>query len=113
MAKHYLQQHRRTLLPGWARGPKGMNNRQPDYALPDGTLRNLVNIDVDNSGIYADAMAAHASSRGAGCRGGLLLLESARFSYPRRNCANWTLTIPAHHCSAGSASDKPYLHVLQ
>jgi hypothetical protein len=30
--------------------PNGMNNRQPDYALPNGTLRNAVNTDIDNQG---------------------------------------------------------------
>lgn len=31
----------------------GMNNRQPDHALPDGTLRNAVNARIDNSGIVS------------------------------------------------------------
>lgn len=30
--------------------PKGMNNRQPDYALPEGTLRNAVNVNFDARG---------------------------------------------------------------
>lgn len=30
--------------------PAGMNNRQPDYALPAGTLRNAVNVDLDQIG---------------------------------------------------------------
>ena len=30
--------------------PAGMNNRQPEYALPAGTLRNAVNADLDQAG---------------------------------------------------------------
>ena len=30
--------------------PLGMNNRQPDHALPEGAVRNIVNADVDSSG---------------------------------------------------------------
>jgi hypothetical protein len=30
--------------------PNGMNNRQPNYALPNGSLRNAVNTDIDNQG---------------------------------------------------------------
>lgn len=33
--------------------PAGMNTRQPDHALPDGTLRNAVNIDVDVLGLLS------------------------------------------------------------
>lgn len=32
---------------GW---PKGMNNVMPDYALPDGTLRDAVNVDINDAG---------------------------------------------------------------
>ena len=50
MAK-YIPQHERanvTIVEGpW---PAGINNRQPDHALPTGTLRNAVNADMDPSG---------------------------------------------------------------
>lgn len=34
-------------VDGW---PKGMNNVMPDYALPDGTLRDAVNVDINDAG---------------------------------------------------------------
>ena len=51
MAKYIpdaVQSERTVRYGPW---PKGMNNRQPDYALPDGTLRNAVNADIDNAGL--------------------------------------------------------------
>lgn len=49
-----------SYMPGW---PAGMNNIAPDFALPDGSLRNAVNVDVFDSGMlrrrkgYTEAVA--------------------------------------------------------
>lgn len=37
-----------SYMPGWL---AGMNNIAPDFALPDGTLRNAVNVDIFDSGM--------------------------------------------------------------
>ena len=50
--------------------PKGMNNRQPDYALPDGTLRNLVNGDITVSGHLGRRAGYTKVVGGLGLRGG-------------------------------------------
>jgi hypothetical protein len=47
-----------------------MNNRQPDYALPEGTLRNLVNIDVDSAGHLHRRDGYTRIVSGTNCRGG-------------------------------------------
>jgi len=61
----------------------GMNNRQPDHALPEGTLRNLVNGRVNNSGTASrrDGMtltlAGINMSEGFNCPFGVLFREGA------------------------------------
>ena len=50
--------------------PQGMNNRQPDHRLPDGTVRNLVNVKVDNSGILSRRDGIELVYSGLGCRDG-------------------------------------------
>ena len=70
MAKHLPTAAQTDITARYGPWPKGMNNRQPDYALPDGTLRNIVNIDVDNSGHLRRRDGYTRIVSGAGCRGG-------------------------------------------
>ena len=70
MAKYIPTAQQSDVTVKFGPWPKGMNNRQPDYALPDGTLRNLVNIDVDNSGHLRLRDGHTKVFSGIGCRGG-------------------------------------------
>lgn len=70
MAKYIPTAQQSDVTVKFGPWPKGMNNRQPDYALPDGTLRNLVNIDVDNSGHLRLRDGHTRIFGGVGCRGG-------------------------------------------
>lgn len=62
--------------------PKGMNNRQPDYALPAGTLRNAVNVDFDTMGYarrragYSRAYAGVGLHSGYSCPAGEFFVEA-------------------------------------
>lgn len=60
--------------------PAGMNNRQPDYALPDGALRNGVNVDIDNRG-YVSRRSGYSKVLGG------LNVHSGW------SCALWTLFV--------------------
>jgi len=59
----------------------GMNNRQPDHALPTGTVRNAVNADVNNSGTVSRrggmtlALAGMNMSDGFNCPFGVFFRE--------------------------------------
>lgn len=70
-----------TRLGPW---PVGMNNRQEDYALPQGTLRNAVNVDVDNQGKlsrrdgYARVALAVGAHSGYSCAGGHFFADAGR-----------------------------------
>ena len=70
MAK-YIPQHERanvTIVEGpW---PAGINNRQPDHALPTGALRNAVNADMDPSGHVRRRDGYTKVVGGVGFRGG-------------------------------------------
>lgn len=70
MAKYLPAAQQADITLRFGPWPKGMNNRQPDYALPDGTLRNLVNIDVDNAGQLHRRSGHTRVYAGANCRGG-------------------------------------------
>ncbi len=50
--------------------PGGMNNRMPDHALPDGTVRNLVNTNVDNGGIISRRKGLEKVYSSVGCQDG-------------------------------------------
>ncbi len=50
--------------------PVGMNNRQPDYAMPDGSLRNAVNVDIDVIGQISRRSGYERILEGVGLRGG-------------------------------------------
>ena len=70
MAKYVPQHQQSDVTVKFGPWPKGMNNRQPDYALPEGTLRNLVNVDVDNSGRLHRRAGMTKVHGGVACRGG-------------------------------------------
>ncbi len=70
MARHLPTAVQTDITVRYGPWPKGMNNRQPDYALPEGTLRNLVNADVDNSGRLRRRAGYVKVFGGLGCRGG-------------------------------------------
>jgi len=60
---------------------KGMNNRVESHALPEGTARNLVNLDVDNSGFcrtrkgMSKALSCINSKFGYNCPLGMFFVE--------------------------------------
>jgi hypothetical protein len=56
-----------VVLGPW---PGGMNNRQPDYALPAGTVRNAVNADFDAVGFVRRRSGYSKVYAGAGLRSG-------------------------------------------
>lgn len=64
--------------------PAGMNNRQEAHALPEGTLRNAVNIDIDNQGRlrrrggYSRIVAAVGAHSGYACAGGVFFVDGTR-----------------------------------
>ena len=70
MARHLPTAAQTDITVRYGPWPKGMNNRQPDYALPEGTLRNLVNIDVDNAGHLHRREGYTRVVSAANCRGG-------------------------------------------
>lgn len=86
MAKYLpeAQQTERTVKYGpW---PKGMNNRQPDYALPDGTLRNAVNVDIDNAGTLRRRAGYEKVYSNISLRGGYSCPLGAYFIQGTRLC---------------------------
>jgi len=86
MAKYIpeAQQTERTVKYGpW---PKGMNNRQPDYALPDGTLRNAVNADIDNAGLIRRRAGYEKVYGNTDLRGGYSCPLGAYFIQGTRLC---------------------------
>lgn len=71
--------------------PSGMNNRQPDYALPNGTLRNAVNTDIDNQGNlrrrpgYAKVAAGINMHSGWSCDRWTLIVKAGRLNILNAN----------------------------
>lgn len=67
------------ILGPW---PLGMNNRQPDYALPNGTVRNAVNADFDQVGYarrrrgYSRVYAGASAHSGFSCPAGEFFAEA-------------------------------------
>lgn len=70
-----------TRLGPW---PSGMNNRMPDHAMPGNTLRNAVNIDIDNAGKirrrngFARVLSASGAHSGFSCGGGTFFVDGTR-----------------------------------
>ena len=64
--------------------PAGMNNRQPDYALPPETLRNAVNADLDRAGRarrrrgYEKVFAGVGARGGYSCPAGVFFVQGAK-----------------------------------
>ena len=78
--------------------PNGMNNRQPDYALPGGTLRNAVNCDIDQLGFVTrragsseQVYSGTGIQFGFGCAGGEFIVENT--SLKRFNADDTATTI--------------------
>lgn len=70
MAKYIPQNQQANVTIAQGPWPVGMNNRQPDHALPNGALRNAVNTDLDESG-HARRRAGYTKAvGGVGLRGG-------------------------------------------
>lgn len=64
--------------------PDGMNNRQPDYALPPGTLRNAVNVDIDKAGRarrrrgYTKIFSGVSTRGGYSCPAGTFFVQGSK-----------------------------------
>ena len=77
--------------------PKGMNNRQPDYALPAGTLRNAVNADFDQIGFarrrrgYSKVYSGLNTHSGFSCAAGEFFVEAGALK--QLNADNTATTI--------------------
>lgn len=72
-----------TVIGPW---PKGINNRLPPYALPEGTLEDAVNVDVDQRGFarrrqgYTKIVAGLNTHSGYSCAAGTFYVDGANLT---------------------------------
>ena len=77
--------------------PDGMNNRQPDYALPPNTLRNAVNADIDRAGRarrrqgYTKVFSGVSTRGGYSCPAGAFFVQGSKLM--RLNADNTAATL--------------------